>query len=57
MTAARLGDGQAAMDALVLEADKNRYLANGHNCLSQDLPITSPVGHPIRTTIDSTRIE
>ena len=31
MTAARLGDGSTAVNALLMDVQKNRYLANGHN--------------------------
>ena len=31
MTAARLNEPEKAIDALFVEAQKNRYLANGHN--------------------------
>ncbi len=31
MTAARLGDGQTAIDLLLKDTNKNRYLLNGHN--------------------------
>lgn len=31
MTAARLGDGEGAVDFLLMEKTKNTYLINGHN--------------------------
>ena len=31
MTAARLGEPSIAMDALMMDVPKNRYLPNGHN--------------------------
>lgn len=31
MTAARLGEGELAVDALLMNTAKNRYLPNGHN--------------------------
>jgi len=31
MTAARLGEAQIAVDALLMQTPKNRYLPNGHN--------------------------
>ncbi|HWW74122.1 MAG TPA: hypothetical protein VNZ44_01930, partial [Pyrinomonadaceae bacterium] len=42
MTAARLGDGRAAVDALLLETPKNRYLPNGHNYQRPNLPLYLP---------------
>src|SRR6185436_1965055 len=42
MTAARLGEGKIAVDALLMETEKNRYLANGHNWQRQNLPCYLP---------------
>lgn len=42
MTAARLGDGEAAVDALLMDVQKNRYLVNGHNHQDDRLPIYLP---------------
>ncbi|HJQ31639.1 MAG TPA: twin-arginine translocation signal domain-containing protein [Pyrinomonadaceae bacterium] len=42
MTAARLGDGRAAVGALLLETPKNRYLPNGHNYQRPNLPLYLP---------------
>ncbi|MFJ5955466.1 hypothetical protein ACIQC5_05835 [Paenarthrobacter sp. NPDC092416] len=42
MTAARLEDPQAAVDALLLEAGKNTVLANGHNRQTDSLPLYLP---------------
>jgi hypothetical protein len=42
MTSARLGDRQAAVDALLLDLPKNRYLANGHNYQTSRLPLYLP---------------
>lgn len=42
MTAARAGRGDWAIEALLLEVDKNRYLPNGHNWQRQGLPIYLP---------------
>ena len=42
MTAARLGRPEQAVDALFLQAVKNRYLANGHNYQSSRLPLYLP---------------
>jgi hypothetical protein len=40
MTAARLGRGGDAVDLLLMDADKNRYLANGHNYQAAARPST-----------------
>jgi hypothetical protein len=42
MTAARLGDGARAVDALLLDTPKNRYRANGHNHQRPGLTIYLP---------------
>ena len=42
MTAARLGRPEQAVDALFIQAVKNRYLANGHNYQSPRLPLYLP---------------
>ena len=42
MTAARLGDGARAVDALLLDTEKNRYRANGHNHQRPGLTIYLP---------------
>lgn len=42
MTAARLGLPQIALDALLMEAPKNRYLPNGHNYQEARLPLYLP---------------
>jgi hypothetical protein len=42
MTAARLGEPEKAIDALFIESQKNRYLANGHNYQSARLPLYLP---------------
>jgi len=42
MTAARLGEPEKAVDALFIESQKNRYLANGHNYQSARLPLYLP---------------
>jgi len=43
MTAARLGEGDVAIDALLMKAPKNIYRVNGHNSQSTDrLPIYLP---------------
>ena len=42
MTAARLVDAAAAIDALLMDSPKNRYLANGHCFQSERLPLYLP---------------
>lgn len=42
MTAARLEDPEAAVDALLLDAGKNTFLANGHNRQTDSLPLYLP---------------
>ena len=42
MTAARLGEGKVAIDALLMTTEKNRYLPNGHNWQRQNLPCYLP---------------
>jgi hypothetical protein len=42
MTAARLGETQVAVDALLMNTEKNRYLPNGHNYQRPNLPCYLP---------------
>jgi len=42
MTAARLGETKIAMDALLMNTEKNRYLPNGHNWQRANLPCYLP---------------
>lgn len=42
MSAARLDDPDAAIDALLIDTPKNQYLANGHNYQRADLPLYLP---------------
>ncbi|NUT51234.1 MAG: hypothetical protein HOV94_28620 [Saccharothrix sp.] len=42
MTATRLGEPRAAVDALLLDTPKNTYLRNGHNRQSDRLPVYLP---------------
>jgi hypothetical protein len=42
MTAARLGETKIAIDALLMETEKNRYLPNGHNWQRSNLPCYLP---------------
>jgi hypothetical protein len=51
MTAARLGEPEKAVDALFMEAKKNRYLANGHNYQSARLPLYLPGNGGLLTAV------
>jgi len=42
MTAARLGETSIAIDALMMNTEKNRYLTNGHNWQRPNLPCYLP---------------
>jgi len=42
MTAARLGESELAIDALLLDTPKNKYLTNGHNYQRPNLPLYLP---------------
>jgi len=42
MTASRLGETKLAVDALLMDTEKNRYLANGHNWQRPNLPCYLP---------------
>ena len=42
MTAARLGETKIALDALLMDTEKNRYLPNGHNYQRPNLPCYLP---------------
>jgi hypothetical protein len=42
MTAARLGEGRIAIEALMMTTEKNRYLPNGHNWQRPNLPCYLP---------------
>jgi hypothetical protein len=42
MTAARLNEPEIAIDALLMETEKNRYLPNGHNWQRPNLPCYLP---------------
>ena len=42
MTAARLGEQKIAVDALLMQTEKNRYLPNGHNWQRANLPCYLP---------------
>jgi hypothetical protein len=51
MTAARLDEPKKAVDALFIEAQKNRYLANGHNYQSSRLPLYLPGNGGLLTAV------
>jgi hypothetical protein len=51
MTAARVGESEKAVDALFVEAQKNRYLANGHNYQSARLPLYLPGNGGLLTAV------
>src|SRR5262249_7804043 len=42
MTAVRLGETQTAVDALLMDTEKNRHLPNGHNWQRANLPCYLP---------------
>ena len=42
MTAARLSEGKLAVDALLMDTEKNYYAANGHNYQRPNLPLYLP---------------
>ena len=42
MTAARLGDKKLALEALMMETPKNRWLPNGHTWQRENLPVYLP---------------
>lgn len=51
MTAARLGRGDWAIDALLLDQGKNTYLPNGHNHQTDTLPIYLPGNGGLLTAV------
>jgi hypothetical protein len=51
MTAARLGEAEEAVDALFIESEKNRFLANGHNYQSSRLPLYLPGNGGLLTAV------
>jgi len=51
MTAARVGEPEKAIDALFVDAQKNRYLANGHNYQSGRLPVYLPGNGGLLTAV------
>ena len=42
MTAARLGETRTAIDVLLIDTPKNKYLPNGHNYQRPNLPLYLP---------------
>jgi hypothetical protein len=51
MTAARIGEPERAVDALFMQTEKNRYLANGHNYQSARLPLYLPGNGGLLTAV------
>ncbi|MBN2242527.1 MAG: glycoside hydrolase family 65 [Acidobacteria bacterium] len=51
MTAARVGEPESAIDALMMDAPKNRYLKNGHNYQDERLPVYLPGNGGLLTAV------
>jgi hypothetical protein len=51
MTAARVGRPELAIDALLMDVQKNRYLNNGHNYQNETLPIYLPGNGGLLTAV------
>lgn len=51
MNAARLGRPEIAIDALLMDVQKNRYLNNGHNYQDDNLPLYLPGNGGLLTTV------
>jgi len=51
MTAARLGEGHSAVDFLLMDAAKNKYLPNGHNYQRPGLTIYLPGNGALLTAV------
>lgn len=51
MTAARLNEPEIAVDALLMDTPKNRYLPNGHNYQRPNLPLYLPGNGGLLTAI------
>jgi hypothetical protein len=51
MTAARVGEPELAIDALMMTAAKNRYLNNGHNFQREGLPLYLPGNGGLLTAV------
>ncbi|MDH7605492.1 MAG: hypothetical protein QHH13_11365, partial [Melioribacter sp.] len=51
MTAARIGEPELAVDALLMNVKKNTYLINGHNYQDERLPIYLPGNGGLLTAV------
>jgi hypothetical protein len=51
MTAARLGETETAVDALLMDKPANRYLPNGHCFQNRELPVFIPGNGTVLTTV------
>jgi hypothetical protein len=51
MTAARCSEPEMAIDALLMDSPKNRYLANGHNFQQNRLPLYLPGNGGLLTAV------
>ena len=51
MTAARVGEPEVAIDALLMDVQKNTYLNNGHNYQDERLPIYLPGNGALLTAV------
>jgi hypothetical protein len=51
MTAARVGEPETAIDALLMDTQKNTYLANGHNYQDQRLTVYLPGNGGLLTAV------
>jgi hypothetical protein len=51
MTAARVGEPDRAIDALLIDTPKNHYLANGHNYQRDNLPLYLPGNGGLLTAV------
>ncbi|NOY59381.1 MAG: glycoside hydrolase family 65 [Calditrichaeota bacterium] len=51
MTAARVGEPELAVDALLMDSGKNRYLLNGHNYQVKHLPLYLPGNGGLLTAV------
>jgi hypothetical protein len=51
MTAARLGEPELALEALLMNTPKNEYLPNGHNYQREKLPLYLPGNGGVLTAV------
>ena len=51
LSAARLGRREQAVDCLLMDADKNTYLPNGHNWQNSELPVYLPGNGALLTVV------